>query len=50
MSGLEFWIWFLVYPALFVATVFLIAAWRDHDDDLSAIGTHRWPLDEDDES
>jgi len=49
MSGGEFWLWFVVtlLTAVAGARVF-IAAWRDHDDDLTAIGSHRWPLKDDD--
>jgi hypothetical protein len=46
MSGLEFWIWAVVYVGAFIATVFLVAAWFDHDDDLAP---YRFPYRDDDQ-
>jgi hypothetical protein len=49
MTGAEFWVYVLVVALLVTAFVrVFVAAWRDHDDDLTAIGTHRWPLKDDD--
>jgi hypothetical protein len=47
VTGAEFWVWAIaVALTVTVGVRFFLAAWRDHDDDLSAIGSHRWHIDE----
>ena len=49
VTGAEFWVYVLVVALLVTAFVrVFVAAWRDHDDDLTAIGSYRWPLKDDD--
>lgn len=51
MSGREFWVWCPIWlGAAVVGWRFFVAAWRDHDDDdRYAIGSHRWPIEDDDQ-
>jgi hypothetical protein len=50
VSGGEFWVWFVIYGALIYGFVRFCAAWLDHDDDLDAIGSHRWHFNDDDDT
>ncbi len=45
MTGQTFWIWVVICLAGWFAAVWLLAAWRDHNDDLA---NYRWPIDNDD--
>ena len=46
MSGQTFWIWVVICLAGWVAAVWLLAAWNDHDDQLES---YRFPYCDDDE-
>ncbi len=46
MSGERWWLWVAICVAAWFASVWLIAAWLDHDDDLES---YRFPYREDDE-
>jgi hypothetical protein len=45
VSGQTWWMWVVICIAAWVAAVFLIAAWLDHDDDLEQ---YRFPYNDDD--
>ena len=47
MTGLEFWIWFVVYAVAFVATVALVRLWF-LEDSADELADYRWPIDGDD--
>jgi hypothetical protein len=50
VSGELFWLWVVICLLGWVAAVFLIAAWLDHDDDLDRfdLDGHKWPTDHQD--